>query len=121
MVVWCYDADTAEDANLTEGDIHLARTPISTPSSAQVSRGSKSVPGTLVLHDRGRGRLEGDVKFADRDLGEKTAEVFLADMPISPLIEVHLARPNTKTNQKGPFIFGLFVSAALTYWAYAAN
>ena len=35
-MVWCYDADTAEDANLTkldltEGDMHLARTPISTP------------------------------------------------------------------------------------------
>ena len=27
--------------------------------------------------------------------------------------EVHLARPNTKTTQNGPFIFGLFVSAAL--------
>ena len=37
---------------------------------------------------------------------------FLADRPISPLIEAHLARPNTKTTQNGPFIFGLFVSAA---------
>ena len=26
MVVWCYDADMAEDANLTEDDMHLART-----------------------------------------------------------------------------------------------
>ena len=39
---------------------------------------------------------------------------FLADRPISPLIEVHLARANTKTTQNGPFIFGLFVSAALS-------
>ena len=33
MVVWFYDADMAEDADLTEGDMHLApaRTPISTP------------------------------------------------------------------------------------------
>ena len=37
MVVWCYDVDMAEDADLTEGDLHLARTPISTPPSAQVS------------------------------------------------------------------------------------
>ena len=36
MVVWCYDVDMAEDADLTEGDMHLARTPISTPPSAQV-------------------------------------------------------------------------------------
>ena len=102
MVVWCYDADMAEDADLTEGDMHLARTPISTPLSAQVSRRSRGVPGTLVLPDRGSGGrqrgLGGDVKFADRDL-EKMAEVFLvctafrpnflADRPISPLIEVH--------------------------------
>ena len=38
---------------------------------------------------------------------------YLTDRPISPLIEVHLAQPNTKTTQNGPFIFGLFVSAAL--------
>ena len=102
MVVWCYDVDMAEDADLTEGDMHLARTPISTPPSAQVSRRSRSVPGTLALPGRGSwGRqrgLGGDVKFADRDL-EKMAEVFLvctafrpnflADRPISPLIEVH--------------------------------
>ena len=103
MVVWCYDADMAEDADLTEGDMHLARTPISTPPSAQVSRRSRSVPGTPVLPGRGSwGRqrgLGGDVKFADRDLENKMAEVFLvctafrpnflADRPISPLIEVH--------------------------------
>ena len=47
MVVWCYDVDMAEDADLTEGDMHLARTPISTPPSAQVSRRSGSVPGGL--------------------------------------------------------------------------
>ena len=70
MVVWCYDVDTAEDANLTEGDMHLARTPISTPPSAQVSRRSGSVPGTLALPDRGSGGrqrgLGGHVKFAYR-------------------------------------------------------
>ena len=55
VVVWCYDADTAEDADLTEGDMHLARTPISTFLSAQVSRRSRSVPGTLALPDRGSG------------------------------------------------------------------
>ena len=103
MVVWCYDADMVEDADLTEGDMHLARTPVSTPPSAQVSRRSRGVPGTLVLPGRGSwGRqrgLGGDVKFADRDLEKKMAEVslvctafrpnFLADRPISPLIEVH--------------------------------
>ena len=117
MVVWCYDVDMAEDADLTEGDMHLARTPISTPPSAQVSRRSRSVPGTLALPGRGSwGRqrgLGGDVKFADRDL-EKMAEVFLvctafrpnslADRPIYPLIEVHLARPNTRTTQNGLLI-----------------
>ena len=25
VVVWCYDVDIAEDANLTEGDMHLVR------------------------------------------------------------------------------------------------
>ena len=40
---------------------------------------------------------------------------FLADTPISPLIEVHLAQPKTKTTRNGPFIFGLFVSAALMW------
>ena len=103
MVVWCYDVDMAEDADLTEGDMHLARTPISTPPSAQVSRRSRSAPGTLALPGRGSwGRqrgLGGDVKFADRDLEKKMAEVslvctafrpnFLADRPIPPLIEVH--------------------------------
>ena len=102
-MVWCYDVDTAEDANLTEGDMHLARTPISTPPSVQVSRRPGNVPGTPVLPDRGSGGrqrgLGGDVKFADRDLEKKMAEVFLvctafrpnflADRPISPLIEVH--------------------------------
>ena len=34
MEVWCYDVDMAEDADLTEGDMHLARTPISNPSTA---------------------------------------------------------------------------------------
>ena len=37
VVMWCYDVDTAEDANLTEGDMHLARTPISTPPSVQIA------------------------------------------------------------------------------------
>ena len=55
MVVWYYDADMAEDASLTEGDMHLARTPISTPPRAQVSRRSGSVPGAFVLPDRGSG------------------------------------------------------------------
>ena len=31
VVVWYYDFDIAEDANLTKGDMHPARTPISTP------------------------------------------------------------------------------------------
>ena len=79
MVVWYCDVDMAEDANLTEGDMHLARTPISTPPSAQVSRGSLSVPETLVLPDRGSGGrqrgLGGHVNFADRDL-EKNGRGF---------------------------------------------
>ena len=45
VVVWYYDADVAVDANLTEGDMHLARTPISTPPSAQISRRSRRAPG----------------------------------------------------------------------------
>ena len=49
MVVWYYDADMAEDANLTEGDMRLARTPTSTPPSAQVPRRPGSVPGTLAV------------------------------------------------------------------------
>ena len=36
---------------------------------------------------------------------------FLADRPISPLIEVHLARPNTETTQNGPY-FSAFSSSA---------
>ena len=73
----------------------------------------QGLPFCLLGRQRGLG---GDVKFADRDL-EKMAEVFfvctafrpnfLADRPISPLIEVHLARPNTKTTQNGPFISGV--------------
>ena len=78
-VVWCYDADMAEYANLTKGDMHLARTPISTPPSAQVSRRSRGVPGTLVLPDRGSGGrqrgLGGHENFADRDL-EKNGRGF---------------------------------------------
>ena len=88
MVVWCYDVDTAEDANLTEGDMHLARTPISTPLSAQVSRRSRSVPGTFVLPDRGSGGrqrgLGGDVKFADRDL-EKWPKFSLFVRPLGQI------------------------------------
>ena len=78
MVVW-YDVDMAEDADLTEGDMHLAHTPISTPPSAQVSRGAGIVPGTPVLPGRGSGGrqrgLGGDVKFAGRDL-EKNGRSF---------------------------------------------
>ena len=89
MVVWCYDADIEEDANLTEGDMHLARTPISTPPSAQVSRRSRGVPGTLVLPDRGSGGrqrgLGGDVKFADRDLEKKWPKFSLFVRPLGPI------------------------------------
>ena len=52
--MWNCDADMAEDAKLTEGDMHLAHTPISTPSSAQARR-SRSALGTIVLPDRGSG------------------------------------------------------------------
>ena len=41
---------------------------------------------------------------------------FLADRPIFPLTEVHLARPNTKTTQNGPFIFGIPASVAPRLW-----
>ena len=81
-----YDADMAEGAYLTEGDMHLARTPISTPPSAQVSRRSRSVPGTLILPDRGSGgRQRGagrGVKFADRDLEKKWPEFSLCVRPL---------------------------------------
>ena len=90
--MWCYDADMAEDANLTElteGDMHLARTPISTPPSAQVPRRSRSVSGTLVLPGRGSwGRqrgLGGDVKFADRDLENKWPKFSLFIRHIGPI------------------------------------
>ena len=88
-MVWCYDADTAEDANLTEGDMHLARTPISTPLSAQVSRRSGSVPEAFVLPDRGSGGrqrgLGGDVKFADRDLEKKWPKFSLFVRPLGQI------------------------------------
>ena len=41
MVVWYYDADSAEDADLTEGDMHLAYThrgPPECPGIAEVKR-----------------------------------------------------------------------------------
>ena len=86
--VWYYDVDIAEDANLTEAEIHLARTPSSTPPSAQVSRRSRCVPGTLVLPDRGSGGrqrgLGGHVKFADRDLEKKLPGFSLFVRPLGP-------------------------------------
>ena len=89
MAVWCYHVDMAEDANLTEGDMHPARTPISTPPSAQVSRRSGSVPGTLALPGRGGGGrqrgLGGDVKFADRDLEKKWPKFSLFVRPFGPI------------------------------------
>ena len=89
MVVWCYDVDMAEDADLTEGDMHLARTPISTPPSAQVSRRSRGAPGTLVLPDRGSGGrqrgLGGYVKFADRDLEKKWPKFSLFVRHLGPI------------------------------------
>jgi hypothetical protein len=71
-VVVCYcDSDIAEDASMTEGDMHLARTPISTHPSGQISRKSRGVPCTLALPDRGSGgrqrELVGHVKFTYRD------------------------------------------------------
>ena len=42
MVAWCYDADTAEDAKLTEGDMQLARTPISTPRVPRIRGGQEA-------------------------------------------------------------------------------
>ena len=44
VLVWYYVADMAEDANLTGGDMYLARTPISIPPGAQVSRRPGSAP-----------------------------------------------------------------------------
>ena len=89
MVVWCYDVDMAEDADLTEGDLHPARTPISTPPSAQVSRRSRGVPGTHALPDRGSGGrqrgLGGNVKFADCDLEKKWPKFFLFVRHLGPI------------------------------------
>ena len=89
MVVWCYDVDMAEDADLTEGDMHLARTPISTPPSAQVLRRSRGVQGSLALPDRGSGGrqrgLGGDVKFADRDLEKKWPKFSLFVRLLGPI------------------------------------
>jgi len=88
--MWYYDVDMAEDANPTEGDMHFARTPISTPPSAQVSRRSRSAPGTPVLPYRGSGgRQRGlgvHVKFADRDLEEKKwLKFYLFVRPLGPI------------------------------------
>ena len=59
--------DARVEVRRVRGDMHLVRTPISTPPGAHVSRRSGSVPGTLVLPDRGIGGrqrgLGGDVKF----------------------------------------------------------
>ena len=44
----CYDVDTAEDANLTEGDMHLARTPISTPGIAEVRKRTRGLSFCLI-------------------------------------------------------------------------
>ena len=88
-VVWYCDFEISEDADLTEGDMHLARTPISTPpvcpDIAEVrkcTRDSRSWP-RLPLFVR---------------------PYFLAGGPIISLIEVHLARLSTKTTQNGPLI-----------------
>ena len=93
MVVWCYDVDMAEDADLTEGDMHLARTPISTPPSAQVPRRSGGVPGTLALPDRGSGGrqrgLGGHENFADRDLEEKWPKFFVFVRPLQGGFELN--------------------------------
>ena len=50
MVVWCYDVDMV-DADLTEGDMHLARTPISTPRVPRYHEGQgvyQGLPFCLV-------------------------------------------------------------------------
>ena len=76
---WCGATMSTGGGRDCEDDMDLARTPISTPPSAQVSRRSRGVPGTLVLPDRGSGGrqrgLGGDDKFADRDL-EKNGRSF---------------------------------------------
>ena len=66
---------TAMSTDATEDDIWTSRAqkkPTSAPPSAQVSRRSRSVLGTLVLPGRRSGGqqrgLGGHVKFADRDL-----------------------------------------------------
>ena len=45
MVVWYCDVDMAEVADLTEGGMHPARTPISTPPSAQYRGGQETYQG----------------------------------------------------------------------------
>ena len=41
VVVWCYDADMAEDADLTEGDMHPARARRSRPPRVPRYRGGQ--------------------------------------------------------------------------------
>ena len=119
----CYDVDMAEDADLTEGHAPRAHADLDPPRVPRYRGGQEAHQGLplCLVGGAGGGKrgLGGDVKFADRDL-EKNGQSCLvctafrpnslADRPISPLIEVHLARPNTKTSQNGHFIFGISAS-----------
>ena len=69
VVVWCYDADMAEYADLTEGDMHLARTPISTPPSAQVTaKAGKRTRGLSLCLIGGAGGGKGGLKGTSNSL-----------------------------------------------------
>ena len=52
VVVWYCDVDIGEDANLTEGDMHLERTPISTPPEcpgiAETRKRTRGIPFCLI-------------------------------------------------------------------------
>ena len=97
-MVWCYDVDTAEDANLTEGDMHLARTPISTFRVPRYHEGQEAYQGLSLCLVGGAGGGKGGWEGTSNSLiviYKKMAEVtlvctafrpnFLADRPISPL------------------------------------
>ena len=48
-MVWCCDVDMAEDADLTEGDMHLAHTPVSPPPRVPRYRGGQEAYQGLSL------------------------------------------------------------------------
>jgi len=92
LVVWYYDADMAADANLTEDDMHLARTEgvdLDPPRVLRYCGGQEVNQGLsfcLMGGAGGAAKVAGRYgKFTDRDL-EKNGRVFLLFLrPLGPV------------------------------------